>query len=93
MAPLAGVMGAVVSEPMVGVLMPLEPIGALLAGMEPLALEVSADGVEGELVGAGVTVVLLVSSFLLQAPRASRAANAADVTAMVLRVDVNMRFP
>ncbi len=86
-------MGAAVSEPMVGVLMPLEPIGALLAGMEPLELEVSAEGVEGELIGAGVIVVLLVSSFLLQAPTASKAANATDVTAMVLCVDVNMQFP
>ncbi len=86
-------MGAAVSEPIVGVLMPLEPIGALLAGMEPLELEVSAEGVEGELIGAGVIVVLLVSSFLLQAPRASEAANATDVTATVLCVDVNMQFP
>ena len=85
LAPLAGVMGAVVS-----VLMPLEPMGALLAGIAPPELE---ESVEGVAIGAGVTVVFVVSSFLLQAPSASKAASATDVRARALCFDVNMRFP
>jgi hypothetical protein len=83
-------MGApmVVDVPMV-----LEPIAVLLEGMVLPELDDSVEPVEGVTAGTGITVVLVSSTFLLQAPSASKAASATDVTAMVLCVDENMRFP
>ena len=79
-------------EPMVLVPMLLEPIGALPGDMVLPELEESVDG-DGVLVAGGITVVLVSSTFLLQAPNANKAASATDETATVLKVDVNMRFP
>lgn len=79
-------MGAGVPEPMV-----LVPIGAAPGDTVLPELEESVDG-DGVLAAGGMTVVL-VSSFLLQAPSASKAASATEVTATVLKVDLNMRFP
>ncbi len=81
---------------LLGLLESVEPIGALLpmdgAGvlMPLLGAGVS---VEGVVLGAGVGTTLVSSTFLLQAPRASNAVNATEVTARVLNFDVNIEFP
>ena len=66
---------------------PLEPIGALLPDIEPDDDE-SVDGI----VAAGGTTVVLVSSFLLQAPKVNKAASATDAVAKVLIFELNMRI-
>ena len=88
MVPLAGVMGAGMPELKVLVPMLLEPIGALLTDVVPDE-EVPVEGAAAE---GGTTVVFVVSSFLLQAPRASKAVRATDVTARVLIFELNMRI-
>jgi hypothetical protein len=86
LAGVAGVIGAGVPEPMVLVPMLLEPMGALLPDMAPDGDE----SLEGVVAAGGITVVVLVSSFLLQAPSVSKADNASDVTARVLIFELNM---
>jgi hypothetical protein len=89
---LAAGIGAGMPDPMVLVPMPVEPMGALLGDIVLPELDESVDGA-GVAAGAGITVVFVVSSFLLQAPSASKAAKATEVTTRVLRVGVSMKFP
>jgi hypothetical protein len=81
-------MGAGMPEPIVLVPIPLEPMGALLA-LEGEELDGSAEGV---VMGTGGGRTTVSSTFLLQAPKASNAASATDVTARVLMFEVNMRI-
>ena len=88
-------MGApmVVDVPMVDVPMLPEPMEELLKGVVLPEVEDSVEPVDGVAAGTGITVVLVSSTFLLQAPSASKAASDTEVTAMVLCVDENMTFP
>lgn len=86
--PLAGVMGAGMPEPIVLVPMPLEPMGALLE----LDGEELEESVDGEVMGAGGGKTTVSSTFLLQAPNASKAASATEVAARVLMFELNMRI-
>lgn len=79
-------------EPIVLEPMLLEPIDVLPGDMVLPELEELEVPVEG-LVEGGTTVVFVVSSFLPQAPSASKAASATDVRARDLCRDVNIRFP
>ena len=78
---LAGVMGAVMPEPMV-----LEPMPL------PYPDEELDEPVDGVVVGAGAGMMPVSSTFLLQAPSANNAASANDVTATVLIFRSDMRI-
>ena len=86
--PLAGVIGAGMPEPIVLVPMLLEPMGMLLE-LDGEELDESVDGVT---MGAGGAMITLSSTFLLQAPSASKAARATEEVASVLNVGLNMRI-
>ena len=81
-------MGAGMPEPMVKVPMLLEPMGALLA-LDGEELEESVDGM---VMGAGGGKTTVSSTFLLQAPNASKVASATEVAARVLIFEFNMRI-
>lgn len=91
--PLAGIMGAGMPEPIVLVPMllepmPLAPIGGLLV---PDGGELYGS-LEGAAIGAGAGTITVSSTFLPQALKATIAASASDVVAMVLNRVVNMRL-
>lgn len=105
-APLDGVIGAGVVDPIVPVPIVLVP---MLLDPMPLLPDVDPDdpiepddpderdveleeSVDGVVIGAGVGTVPVSSTFLPQAPRASSAASATVVRAAVLTFGVRMRI-